>query len=294
MIDERQEELASLYVLGLLEGSERRAFVDAMRDSDELRVLVASLHETAAGYAYAGSPDAEPPRELKSKILASLPIRATPGRPAPMMAARWVPWALAAGFATLAFALANLHLGTRAELARVRDERTVAELEAQTLRNQLEAGAILSAREQELARNAASTAARRLAESERRITQLESRLRGEGNLARLKIAALTSLLGDSPEATAIAVWDPENQDGLLRVSHLPPLADDQDYQLWVIDPQYPIPVDGGVFRVAPETGDARVHFHPDKHVATALKFAVSRERRGGVPKAEGPLVLVGE
>ena len=78
------------------------------------------------------------------------------------------------------------------------------------------------------------------------------------------------------------------------IEHLPPLAPDQDYQLWLIDPQYPIPVDGGVFTVDPATGEARVTFKADKPVKSVAKFAVSLERKGGVAKAEGPMVLLGQ
>jgi anti-sigma-K factor RskA len=81
---------------------------------------------------------------------------------------------------------------------------------------------------------------------------------------------------------------------LLTVDHLPALADDRDYQLWVIDPQYPIPVDGGVFRVDPATGQARYSFRADKPIKTVAQFAVSLERRGGVAKAEGPMVLLSQ
>ena len=100
------------------------------------------------------------------------------------------------------------------------------------------------------------------------------------------------MLPDSPEAQAIAVWNPEAQEGLLTVANLPALPSDRDYQLWVIDPQYPIPVDGGVFTVEPASGDAHLHFKPKEPIKQIAKFAVSLERKGGVPKAEGPMVLI--
>ena len=84
---------------------------------------------------------------------------------------------------------------------------------------------------------------------------------------------------------------------MLRVEKLPALASDKDYQLWVIDPAYPLPVDSGVFTVDPATGNARISFRPDKRINNAAKFAVSLERKGGVPKAEGPkgpIMLIGD
>ena len=107
-----------------------------------------------------------------------------------------------------------------------------------------------------------------------------------------ELAAFESARAAAPDLRAIAVWSPDRQEGVLVVSNLPALDLDKDYQLWVIDPQYPIPVDGGVFTVDAATGEARVNFKPGKAVATAQVFAVSLERKGGVPKAEGPMMLI--
>jgi anti-sigma-K factor RskA len=78
------------------------------------------------------------------------------------------------------------------------------------------------------------------------------------------------------------------------VEKLPALAEDKDYQLWLVDPQYPTPVDGGTFTVDPATGDARVTFKANKPIRSVAKFAVSLEKKGGVPKAEGPMVLLSQ
>jgi anti-sigma-K factor RskA len=102
------------------------------------------------------------------------------------------------------------------------------------------------------------------------------------------------MAGNSPQALAVAVWNPKTQEGVLSVAKLPALASDKDYQLWLIDPAYPAPVDGGVFTVNPATGDARINFKPNQRVNNAAKFAVSLERKGGVKKAEGPIVLLGD
>ena len=106
--------------------------------------------------------------------------------------------------------------------------------------------------------------------------------------------ALASLLKNSPQALAVAVWNPDKQEGVLKVEKLPALATDQDYQLWVVDPQYPNPVDGGVFTVDAQTGEARFQFKSKQPVKSINAFAVTLERKGGVPKAEGPFVLLGK
>ena len=79
----------------------------------------------------------------------------------------------------------------------------------------------------------------------------------------------------------------------MKVTQLPRNANDHDYQLWLVDPRYKNPVDGGVFHVAND-GSLSVRFHPNTPVREARAFAVSLERKGGVTKAEGPIVLLGQ
>ncbi|BET69656.1 hypothetical protein ASA1KI_45740 [Opitutales bacterium ASA1] len=130
------------------------------------------------------------------------------------------------------------------------------------------------------------------------LVQNNLRLRGDvialekqGAVDSLQIAVMSSMLQGAPDARAVCVWNDERQEGLLAVENLPALAPDQDYQLWVIDPKYPIPVDGGVFNTTSE-GSVRFTFQPGLPVEQANVFAVSLERKGGVPKAEGPMVLI--
>jgi len=190
----------------------------------------------------------------------------------------WIGWAAAACFFFAAIFFAGKSFNVRGQLQSVLEDEHVARLEAGTLKNLLEAERILSRGQLD-----------RLVSADRLITEL----RQQADVARLKITSLASLAGDSPQAHAIAVWNPDRQEGVLVVSRLPALAPDKDYQLWVIDPQYQIPVDGGVFTVDNQTGEARLNFKPGKTVAVAQTFAVSLERKGGVPKAEGPMMLIG-
>lgn len=122
-----------------------------------------------------------------------------------------------------------------------------------------------------------------------RVAELEKR----NFFAETQIAMLSSKLDSAPKATAVIVWDAEKQEGVLRVNDVPETARDRDYQLWVVDPQYKQPVDAGVFRVDP-SGTTRITFKPKSKVQSAQAFAVSLERKGGVPKAEGPMVLAGK
>jgi len=115
------------------------------------------------------------------------------------------------------------------------------------------------------------------------IGQLEQRV----ELSQIRVATLTSLLKDAPGSVAAVAWDEHNQKGLLDVRNLPPLEEGQDYQLWIVDPSYKQPVSAGILRV--RDGVARAEFRPEQPVASADKFAISVEKKGGTPPHSGPL-----
>ena len=123
----------------------------------------------------------------------------------------------------------------------------------------------------------------------KRIARLEER----DVLSRVQIAALSSKLENAPNANAVVVWDEKKQRGVLKVTQLPRNTENQDYQIWMVDPRYKDPVDGGVFHVSND-GTLSVPFHPNAPVREAQAFAISLERKGGVTKAEGPIVLLGK
>lgn len=278
MIDERHEELAALYAVDLLEGAEKNAFEAELARSAELRALVEQLRESSISLALA-TRQVEPPAALKARILDAVENQSSgPATPAPsenlvpFPLARLVPWGIAACFAVAAAYFGLRTISLRSENTALRTERELAEVAYKIAQNQLGERTLLA---------------------EKMIADLGAKLQRSEDLSRLKITALASLLGNTPEAKAIAVWDPEQQSGLLTVEKLPAVAAEQDYQIWVIDPQYPIPVDGGVFK-PDSTGRAVLTFKADKPVKQAAAFAISLEKKGGAPKAEGPLVLLGK
>jgi anti-sigma-K factor RskA len=233
MIDEKTEELASLYALDLLEGAEFAGFETRMQGEPELRDLVEDFRNAAAAFG-AGAPRRMPPPDLERRIAAAVLAESTP----PNVIARqsWIPWAIAAGLmATCAF--------LAVDRARI----------------------------------------------ESRIAQLEQR----DVFAQTQIAMLSSKLESAPQAQAVVIWDSQKQEGVLKVVGAPVTAKDRDYQLWIVDPRYKQPVDGGVFGVA-EDGTTKISFRPKAKIESVQAFAVSLERKGGVPKAEGPMVLVGK
>jgi anti-sigma-K factor RskA len=264
MSPQHREEAASLYVLGLLDVGERVSFELEMRREPALLRRVDRLKETTSRLAHL-APPAAPSAFLRERVLESVSARQASAAPIPSArpksgSRRMQPWAVAAGFAFLAAAAGWQNLQLREQVGGLQ----LAQQEAESARDQLhnDAGLVIA------------------------------ELRRQMDVAELKVASLASLLRDNPQAQAVAFWNPLTQEGVLTVVNLPGLETDRDYQLWLIDPQYDIPVDGGVFRVDAATGEARVRFRPDRPIRNVDAFAVSLERAGGVPKAEGPMVLL--
>jgi anti-sigma-K factor RskA len=112
-------------------------------------------------------------------------------------------------------------------------------------------------------------------------------------LSRIRIAALQSQVDAYAKTSAIVVWNPDHQNGVLQFERLPALPANQDYQMWVIDPKQPQPVSAGL---VPKSIDQerRVNFWPSKPVGASPKFAVSIEPAGGSATPRGQIVLVGQ
>lgn len=178
------------------------------------------------------------------------------------------------------------------ETERATTAQRLAALDRQLVAERAKSGDALT--QLESAKNLLLTQSAQLNDQAQRIAAMETQARRESDLAQFKITTLASLLKNSPQALAVAVWNPATQQGILQVDKLPALAADKDYQLWVVDPQYANPVDGGVFTVDPKTGIARMSFTGKQPIKAINAFAVTLERKGGVPKAEGPFVLLGK
>ncbi|MGA3008247.1 MAG: anti-sigma factor [Opitutaceae bacterium] len=183
----------------------------------------------------------------------------------------WMPWALAACLAMATIWLAQVYLRQKVHLIALQEEAALERIERQGLENQLAAERILS---------------------NRRLADLQDTLKGSDDLSQVKTAHLVPCPGRPARARAIAVWDPNRQEGVLTVEHMPVPDSHQDYQLWLIDPKYPDPVSGGVITVDPQKGDGRLTFHPSRPVADAERFAISCEAKGGRPRLAGPIVML--
>jgi anti-sigma factor ChrR (cupin superfamily) len=82
MINESQQEQASLYVLGALNDRERQAFEADLRASGELRELVRDLKRATVLVAR-GTPQLDPPPQLREKILQQISGRNAPAEAKP-------------------------------------------------------------------------------------------------------------------------------------------------------------------------------------------------------------------
>jgi len=249
--DERTEELASARVLGALSAEEAQMLDRQAQDDAELRALVAELRGVTSLLA-GTSPALQPSAQLRAELMRRLDEpKAAPSAPAPA-SARWLPWALAAGLAMLC-----LLLGWQTSALRMR---------LQVAQHRLE----------ELNRLADSL---RLESADLRQSVLT--LQQSNRLANMRIALLASQLHADPQAVAVSVWDNERQSGVMVVHHLKPPPKNKDYQLWIIDPGYPTPVDAGLLQVDP-SGNGRVEFKARRPIQSANQFAVTEEAKGGV------------
>lgn len=254
MIDERHEETACLYVAGALPSPESRAFKDELRANLELQKLVKQLRNSASALAIAEPPIA-PPAHLKKKILAKIGREPEAEKiiSLPVAAKSFPPVWLPW---TMAAGFAFLAV--------------VQFMQAQSLRQQT----------------------RSLNSAVAGLSTQVADLKKKDTLSQMRITLLNSLLDNSPKAVAVSVWDNEKQSGVLLVQNLAPAPTDKDYQLWVINDKYPAPISAGIFSLD-DKGNVRFTFKPDMPMTSVDKFAVTMERKGGVPKPEGKMVLLG-
>lgn len=111
------------------------------------------------------------------------------------------------------------------------------------------------------------------------------------DMMELRAAVLTAKVEEAGNATAQVVWDAEQQEGVLHTISLPKQAADRSYQLWIFDGTNPVPVSAGVIV---SSGKEGFRFKPSKAVTNASTFAITLEKAGGVPVAEGPVYLSGQ
>ncbi|MEO7175362.1 MAG: anti-sigma factor [Saprospiraceae bacterium] len=94
-------------------------------------------------------------------------------------------------------------------------------------------------------------------------------------------------LPEFPDAKATIFWDQASSTVMLKVNQLPKVPTGKQYQLWaIVDGKA---IDAGVFDL-PESSDTMIKM---KEFATASAFAITLEDKGGKPKAEGAMYVLG-
>jgi anti-sigma-K factor RskA len=179
-------------------------------------------------------------------------------------------------------AAARSQLETERSLTR----QQLADLDQQLAAARTTSGATV--RQLEEAKQQLSLRDAQLNEQAQRLAAITAQVRRDSDLAGFKIATLASMLKNSPQAVAVAVWNPARQEGVFTIEKMPALAANQDYQLWAIEDQPSAqPVSAGLVIVGPD-GTGRVQFKTESPVGAVAKFALSREKKGGAPAHAGP------
>ena len=111
-------------------------------------------------------------------------------------------------------------------------------------------------------------------------------------LMQTKFVALGPANGAPADAKAMVAWEPDKQTGVIRIVGMPAAGSGKDYQLWAVDEDHKDPVSAGIVHVD-QNGVAQARFKPDAATNRVKAFALTLEREGGVQKAEGPILLVG-
>lgn len=260
-MNEGQQERASLYALGLLDADEAAEFERELAADGELRTLTAELREAVASLVRTAS-EALPPPRLRARLLARVAKEARASDSIlgkPVAGPAWTQWISLAAAA----ALAILCVFLRSEKAEAERHWLVARSELATLRKMY------------------GTA--------------------EANTDRASIAQVAFCTLEpvpAPQQTgpqAAVLWDAARRRGRLHISGLPPAGEGKDYQLWTVETGIKDPVNSGLVKVGADN-IAEVEFQPqgDDGKGPAVAFALSRERAGGVPKNEGPILFLGK
>lgn len=279
---EQVQEQAALHALGILEPGEARLFEQKLAADASLRALKNEYEATAAELGALVKP-LMPPADLKDRLMSVIEERSQFRRvsavptTALLNGVKWIMRGVAAALALSAVGLwtDRQNMESRATARQAEAQQTTEKLAAESQR----AFSLESA----------------LKNAEAQISQLKNEvvmLQEKDAFARMQIATLQSNVSQYKQGVAVVVWDSEKHTGILKLEKMPPLDTKKDYQLWVVDPKNPVPVDAGVIQMDSK-GFAKIDFKPVDAVSEAAKFAISVERKGGVPKAEGPIVFIG-
>jgi anti-sigma-K factor RskA len=312
------EEQAVDYVFGHLDEAGRVEFVRAMERDSELIQLVAELSAAAAALSLSQAQSEVPP-QVRDRLMQRLPsivqergvgvVAASSQARKPLNITSLIGWGMAACFLFYTVARTGSHY---AELQRAQEQLAAQqqrsnaaiaemkkEVEAQRVTADIVTDALATARKSVEAAKAqikqvADQSRQLMAQKDAELAKVlaeRDQFAASAKLANMQIATLQATIDDYKQGVAVVVWNAQKKEGLLKLERMPAIPANKDFQLWVVDPAYKTPVDGGIIKVD-DKGFARVEFKPQLDVKSADKFAISVEKKGGVPVAEGPIVLL--
>lgn len=294
MSPENREEQASLYALGLLEGEELTAFQRALAADPALVSLVAECENAALHLAPDGSDTSPLPARKDALLLKVAELRrAAPPAVSTRTSLWWLPWALAAGLAIFA-GITWKAAKTAEHLAGEVSRRSVASAEELTKRT-----SALTEQNSQLLNQLVELGAERT-----RLEIRNSALEGDKNRLNLRVTALetrdplndirTIAFVPQPSASRggqiAALWDTRRQAGVLDLSKLPAPAPDKDYQIWILSPDMPTPVNAGVV----STNASRASFRAPRPLTQITALALSLEPKGGSGIPSTPFIYLGK
>jgi anti-sigma-K factor RskA len=272
MLDERLQQLASLYVLDALDPDERSGFETEIGSNAELRAEIRDLAHVTRGLLDT-VPQVEPPVGLRGRVLAAatgaVPRGAARGGEAQVVervpetppAARFA-WIAAAASLVLAIGLGSYALQLRREVTAL--------------------GASLSEASARL-----TVAESRVARMQQAVTEAEVRT---AVLAAPDLAqVLLSGQAPAPAARARAFWS-RSRGLVFTASALPGLPPGRTYQLWVVTADTPI--SAGLLQPDAE-GQVLAWFDTPPDLPAPVAMAVTLEPEGGVPQPTGAMYLLG-
>ena len=278
---ERQEELAALHALRMLEPEEARVFLGEIKYAPKSAEFIGELEDVAAEIGELIEPE-EVPAECRAAVFDAIAGRQRDKTVQKMKTGTKVLFGVLGWAAAVLIGMSAYGMWFQMRSA----QKKLAEVVANHDDAQQRADAALAE---------ADKLRRQLADSEQRNVALNEQivhLKATNPLVALDAAALRAQNNAWSDTGAVIVWDSMKQEGMLKMTKARPVSANKDYQLWVIDKELPAPVSAGIVKID-EQGVATIIFKPSAPVAKASAFAVSIENKGGVEKREGPIVLMG-
>jgi len=269
--------LAAPFVLGILEEKEARQFAEHLAAGCQTCEQELAEAKRVAGLLPYVAPQSEPPPELKRRLLNSINAEA---KILKMPAAAERSPTLSPLPATIrALPQRTFYQRVRGSLAWA----AVFLLMAVGYGYFLQRGLIRQLQTQLVARNADIELLKfELARQQTVIERIK-----KSNAQRLLLVQLKG----TEKGDVKVLLDPQTAGGSFIASNLPPLTDENDYQLWFLKDG--VPFDAGVFHVNAQGAFIGEIQHLPETLEGITAFAITREPKGGSPTPTMPIYWTG-